>query len=215
MIATAYKHYRIYVTKSSSTSGFTCLNEFELYESVNMNTPNLCIGAITSADSTSNSTTFKASNATDGDQSSAWESSGTMGLGHWLAVELPEPKIIRAIKLNSLKYATEAPGDFKIEGSNNGVVWDTLYTETGNLLPTIERKISLYVSGVSKLDTGERVLRVLVFNWISGQLVKSITPNDNGEWFLHTLSTDDVLVTHIGPVGFEPKTDGPITPYSW
>ena len=70
------------------------------------------------------------------------------------------------------------------------------------------------LGGISKLDTGNPSLRVLLHNWTTGQLVATITPAANGAWNYRPRSTADLLVTHIGPSGYQPRSDGPITPAS-
>lgn len=210
ILGDAYQYYRLFAT-SGTSSGYLSFNEFELYESLDASTPNLCIGATATASSTNGA---KApARAIDGVPSTEWESNSTYP--HWFAVKLVEPKPVRLIKLISTTYTNEAPKDFTIQGSHDGSVWVDLYPETGNTQNLITRRIDLSVSGVSKLDTGQATLRVLIYDWATGNKIATITPSEDGSWFYALKTNADVMVAHLGPVGFEPKIDGPITPYAW
>ena len=72
----------------------------------------------------------------------------------------------------------------------------------------------LSVFGESVLDTGVAANKVFVYNYATGALIAAVTPNiTTGAWRLNLQSTDEVLVTHIGPSGYRPLSDGPITPH--
>ena len=214
MALAAYTRYRIYVTKASAGSkGWTAINEFGLFEDSDHLGPNLCTGAIVTA--SHQNATYVAANAIDGNPSTAWESDNS-ATDKWLAVQLPEAKVVRSFYLSQTAWESETPRDFLIQGSNDGTNWTTLAEfvdfATGNY--TGYTSINLSIGGVSKLDTGNPSLRVLVHNWTTGQLVASITPAADGAWNCHPRSTADLLVTHIGPSGYRPISDGPITPYA-
>ena len=214
MALAAYTRYRIYVTKASAGSkGWTAINEFGLFEDSDHLGPNLCTGAIVTASHQNG--TYVAANAIDGNPSTAWESDGS-ATDKWLAVQLPEAKVVRSFYLSQTIWASETPRNFLIQGSNNGTNWTTLAEfvdfATGNY--TGYTSINLSIGGVSKLDTGNPSLRVLVHNWTTGQLVASIIPAADGAWNYRPRSTADLLVTHIGPSGYRPISDGPITPYA-
>ena len=214
MALAAYTRYRIYVTKASAGSkGWTAINEFGLFEDSDHLGPNLCTGAIVTA--SHQNATYVAANAIDGNPSTAWESDNS-ATDKWLAVQLPEAKVVRSFYLSQTTWASETPRDFLIQGSNDGTNWTTLAEfvdfATGNY--TGYTSINLSIGGVSKLDTGDPSLRVFVHNWTTGQLVASITPAADGAWNYRPRSTADLLVTHIGPSGYRPISDGPITPYA-
>lgn len=213
MALAAYTRYRIYVTKASAGSkGWTAINEFGLFEDSDHLGPNLCTGAIVTA--SHQNATYVAANAIDGNPSTAWESDSS-ATDKWLAVQLPEAKVVRSFYLSQTTWAAETPRDFLIQGSNDGTNWTTLAEfvdfATGNY--SGYTSINLSIGGVSKLDTGDPSLRVLVHNWTTGQLVASIIPAADGAWNYRPRSMADLLVTHIGPSGYRPISDGPITPY--
>ena len=214
MALVAYTNYRIYVTKNASgVKGWTAINEFGLFEDLDHLGPNLCAGAIVTADSANSS--YVAANAIDGNASTAWESSNA-ATDHWLAVQLPTAKVVRSFYLSQTTWAGETPRDFLIQGSNDGTNWTTIAQfvdfTTGAFSGFVTMGLS--VGGVSKLDTGDASLRVLLHNWTTGQLVATVTPAANGAWNYRPRSTAELLVTHIGPSGYQPRSDGPITPYA-
>lgn len=213
MAGTAYNRYRLYITRSRDDLTYFSVEELELYESIDSSTENLSIGA-TATSSSNQSSSFLPKNAIDGKLNTCWESASSAD-PQWLMITLPSAKLVRSFKMKVVTYPGEAPRDFILQGSNDGVNWDNLHVEVGNLELSITRKISISVSGVSKLSTGVRSSYVIVSIWNTGQLVQKITPNSDGSWVCKLSSYDDVLVTHIGPSGYQPKSDGPITPYSW
>ena len=213
MALAAYTRYRIYVTNNAyGTKGYVAINELGLFEDADHLGPNLCTGSVVTASHQNG--TYVAANAIDGNASTVWETDGS-ATDKWLAVQLPEAKVVRSFYLSQTIWAGETPRDFLIQGSNDGTNWTTLAEfvdfATGNY--TGYTSINLSIGGVSKLDTGNPSLRVLVHNWTTGQLVASITPAADGAWNYRPRSTADLLVTHIGPSGYRPISDGPITPY--
>ena len=214
MALVAYTNYRIYVTKAGAgAKGWTAINEFGLFEDLDHLGPNLCAGAIVTADSANSS--YVAANAIDGNASTEWESSNA-ATDHWLAVQLPTAKVVRSFYLSSTTWSTEVPRDFLLQGSNDGSNWTTLaeFVDFATSGYTGYVTLGLSVGGVSKLDTGDASLRVLLHNWTTGQLVATVTPAANGAWNYRPRSTAELLVTHIGPSGYQPRSDGPITPYA-
>lgn len=213
MALAAYTRYRIYVTKNAGgTKGFVAINELGLFEDADHLGPNLCTGSVVTASHQNG--TYVAANAIDGNASTVWETD-VSATDKWLAVQLPEARVVRSFYLSQTTWATETPRDFLIQGSNDGTNWTTLAEfvdfATGNY--SGYTSINLSIGGVSKLDTGDPSLRVLVHNWTTGQLVASIIPAADGAWNYRPHSTADLLVTHIGPSGYRPISDGPITPY--
>lgn len=214
IIPVAYKYYRLYITKSKVNPNYRGLNTFSLYDTVDASTTDLCLGAAATA-SSSYAANTTADKAIDGNPSTYWESAYSDRQPEWLSVELPEAKLVRAFKTSNTSYPAETPSDFILQGSQDGLSWTDLYKEDNNQSEQIFRPLSITVSGVSKISTGERSVAVMVYDWNSGGLIKKIQPNQDGQWSCPLLNYNDVLVTHIGPSGFEPKSDGPITPYSW
>ena len=214
MALAAYTRYRIYVTKNAGgTKGYVAINELGLFEDVDHLGPNLCTGPVVTA--SHQNAPYVAANAIDGNASTVWDTDSS-ATDKWLAVQLPEAKVVRSFYLSQTTWAGETPRDFLIQGSNDGTKWTTVIEfvdfATGNY--TGYTSINLSIGGVSKLDTGNPSLRVLVHNWTTGQLVASIIPAADGAWNYRPRSTADLLVTHIGPSGYRPISDGPITPYA-
>lgn len=213
MIGVAYNRYRLYITKAVGLNNFVIINELELYESANANTVNLSRGAVATSSSLS-SAGYQAKNAIDGKAETFWNSSGSSST-EWITVTLPSPILLRSFRITSTIVEAQIPMDFILQGSNNNIDWTNIYEAVGNTADTIFRKLSFYVSGVSNLDIGVNSSRVIISEWTTGKLIEKVVPKSDGSWSCQTGGDTEVLVTHIGPSGYEPKSDGPITPYSW
>ena len=113
-------------------------------------------------------------------------------------------------------YTNEYPVKFETQGSNNNTNWDKIY-ENDSIPGVIAytRTIASYVGGVSLLTSGQPTQRVVIANWLTGEHIGTVIPDQYGNWFYSTDYGIDVLVTHIGPAGYKPESDGPITPYLW
>ena len=225
MAIVAYRYYRLVLRKNSNTnqsaSIYFSINEFGLYADADHSGPNLCIGATATAQDQYQADVGPG-NAIDGNPTSFWESdalSGGSAGGNtkWLQVDLGVPREVRSLYLSSTAYANEVPVDWDIQASNDSATWVTLIEFRNWTAPGVAKSsyedISLVVGGVSKLDNGQRSSRVLVYDWLTGELLKSIVPESNGSWKYQPRTMRDVLVTHIGPSGYRPISDGPITPY--
>ena len=211
--AIAYKYYRLIATKVVNSTYLT-VNEFKMYEQSNTTSANLSIGAKVTVSSSYASGTAK--NLIDGSDATYWASAlMTAGNPEWFVIELASPKVVRAFEVKCITSPHEAPRDYKFQGSHDSLVWTDLFEEMGNTKGTFAKIFSISVTGVSKLDSGLPSLRVFISDWITGVLLEKITPNNDGTWSYNPPNTNDILVTHIGPSGYEPKSDGPITPYSW
>ena len=216
MALVAYTHYRLYITKNSlGNNGYFAINELGLFEDADSSGVDLCLGAVASASNTNGA--YVAANAIDGVPSTVWETTSASG-DKWFSVQLPSAKAIRSLYLSSTTWGGECPRDFLIQGSNDGTNWTTIVAFNDFVTTTSGfsgyAAFNLSIGGISKLDTGDASLRVLLHNWTTGQLVAAITPKPNGEWNYRPRSTADLLVTHIGPSGYQPRSDGPITPYA-
>ena len=216
-MATAYSQYRLLFTKNSNNDiQYITINEFGLYGDVDHSGANLCLGATASADGVYGSQV--AAYAIDGVPGTYWESA-LAGSTKELKVVLSSAVVVRSLYLSSVSQSSEVPRDFSLQGSNDGSVWEPLISFTGWDKGLVARSaysaIGVKVGGVSKLETDVATTRVLVHDWVSGELIASVTPSLDGAW-VHSLSDfSDVLVTHIGPSGFRPQSDGPITPFVW
>ena len=224
MALTAYSKYRLLVTRTSSTlagsPGYVTVNDFDLWTTAGRSDARL--GATAGA-------TFSASGqyagqppglAFDGNASTYWESDNAVAASRWLRIDLPSAVVVHSFYINSISYPNEIPRDFKLQGSNDGTTWVDLFSVTGWVTtPTVREgqyfAISLTLLGTSVLDTGVAAVRVLVHEWGTGKLITSVTPNPStGAWSCVLSEPGDVLVTHIGPSGYRPISDGPVTPYS-
>lgn len=215
MAAVAYRYYRIYITKSveAGTTAYRTINEFALYDTASGVSTNLSIGSVATA-SSQYTTATAAKFAIDGNAGTYWES-GEEDIPDWLMVTLPVAKIVRSFRVTNTTYPNEAPRDYIFQGSQDKITWVDLYEKADNVQTTFFVPFCISVSGLSKLSTGESSLGVFVHKWDTGELLKKITPNADGSWICPVIDSVNVMVTHIGPSGFEPKCDGPITPQSW
>lgn len=217
MALTAYSNYRLLISKAANgDAGYITVNEFGLYAAADGSGTNLCTGATATAISQYDATTG-AANAIDGNSSTYWESTSASG-DKWLRVQLASASVVRSVYISSTKYPNEVPRDFALQASNDGTTWVTLFNwvdwvTTPGAKSSLER-VDLKIGGSSKLDSGLRSSRVLVYNWATGAFVASIIPATDGTWEFRPANTNELLVTHIGPSGYKPNSDGPITPYS-
>lgn len=217
MALTAYSYYRLVVSKTANGgNGFVAVNEFGLYTAEDHSGTNLVTGATATAISQYNADTG-AAKAIDGGASTYWESTGAAG-DKWLQVQLGSAAVVRSVYISSTAFPNEVPRDFQLQASNDGSTWVTIFSWVDWVTSTVAKssyeKINLKIGGSSKLDSGLRSSKVLVFNWASGAFVTAIIPNIDGSWEYRLANTNDLLVTHIGPSGYRPISDGPITPYS-
>lgn len=219
LAAQAYKYYRL-VFKGSfvSDNKFTSFAELRLFEDLLGEGINLCIGAIATSSGSYEASTI-AQSAIDNNPATYYESENinfAAGTTCWFKVELPEPKVIRSYYLTPSPYPAEFPLKFEIQGSNDNVNWERLY-ENLSVPGTVAytRTIASYVGGVSRLTNGQPTKRVIIYDWVTGQHLLTVTPDSTGNWFASVAYGVDVLVTHIGPAGYRPESDGPITPYYW
>lgn len=220
LVAQAYKYYRLLFKGSFATDNkYASFSEIKLFEGIEGSTENLCNGAIATSKG-QYSDSGKASNAIDGNETTFYESESTNfseGSTTWFMIELPEAKIVRSYYMSpNQSYPAEFPLKFELQGSNNNTNWDTIYEN--NSVPgaiAYTRTIASYVGGISRLTNNNPTQRVLIFNWLNGKHIGTVIPDQYGNWFYSTDYGIDVLVTHIGPAGYKPESDGPITPYLW
>lgn len=224
MALTAYSKYRLLITRTSSTGagspGYVTVNDFDLWTTTDRSDTRL--GATAGA-------TFSASGqyssqapglAFDGNAATYWESDSAAASSRWVRIDLPSAVVVRSFYINSTSYPNEIPRNFKLQGSNDGTTWVDLFAVTDWVTTTIVRAgqyfaINLTLSGTSTLDTGVGSARVLIHKWDTWEFVASVTPNvSTGAWSYRLSEPFDVLVTHIGPSGYRPISDGPITPYA-
>lgn len=220
LVAQAYKYYRLLFKGSfAADNKYASFAELRLFEDYLGEGTNLCIGAIATSKG-QYSDSGKASNAIDGNEATYYESENTDfsgGSTTWFMIELPEAKIVRSYYISpNQSFPAEFPVNFILQGSNDKNIWTSIFENlsvTGTIAYT--RTIASYVGGISRLTNGQPTQRILITNWLTGAYISSATPDLSGNWFASIPYGTDVLVTHIGPAGYKPESDGPITPYLW
>lgn len=106
-----------------------------------------------------------------------------------------------------------------VEWSDDGIYW---YKE-GYIAPLIAQQDISYktvpvlydlyqIKGTTLQDNGVVSRFVLVHDWGTGNFITKIKPFSDGTWEYKSRNGNAVLVTHVGAAGFEPKSDGAITP---
>lgn len=215
MALKAYSDYRIHVTSSSAApNNYVSINEIALYEQADHSGSNILVGSTVTASGSYNSSTLP-SNAIDGNPTTYWESQA--GLPAWIRFKLQSQKTVRSVYISSTAYPNEVPRNFTLQATNdNGTTWKTLYTwvdwVTQPGAKSDYTNISVALIGVSLLDNGLPTSRVVFHKWDSMQLMGSVVPDNDGSYEYRPSVTGDVLITHTGPSGFRPLSDGPVTP---
>ncbi|SEF28517.1 discoidin domain-containing protein [Variovorax sp. NFACC27] len=216
-MATAFKFYRLKFTKNSSGDlRYYCVAEWAMFEAADASGLDVMRSGTMSANGVYES--FVPANANDGNAATYWESDNrvTAGTPSMLSVELPAAVVVRSMRLVSTAQPLEYPRDFELQGSNDGSAWTTIVAFVDFMVsggPTTKTSaIWTQVRGTSRLEGGVAASRVLIQNWSTGALLASLTPAANGTWSWPAPSLDQVLVTHLGPSGYRPIADGPITP---
>lgn len=212
-MATAYRYYKLVFSKNSNNDNrYYTVNEWELYEQVDATGTNLCIGATASA--SGNYDSQVASLAIDGNPTTYWESS-LDGAPTWLKVDLGAEHVARSMVIKSTTHTNERPKDFVLQGSNDNSTWTVIGTYTGaDAFITTSGVFTLNfgVKGTSVLDDGTPSTKVWVHAWGTGALLGSAVPEGDGSYRFSATIAADVLITHVGPAGYRPVSDGPVTP---
>ena len=210
-MATAYRYYRLVFSKNSAWDNrYYTVNEWELYNQ--RGGTNLCIGATASASGAYESQVARL--AIDGIPSKYWESS-LEGAPSWLKVDLGAEHIVRSMVIKSTTHPNEIPSDFTLQGSNDDSTWTVIETYTGAdafIATSGVFSLNFGVKGTSLLDDGTPSTKVWVYAWDTGALLGSATPKGDGSYRFSVEISADVLITHVGPAGYRPVSDGPITP---
>lgn len=212
-MATAYRYYKLVFSKNGNNDNrYYTVNEWELYEQVGATGTNLCIGATASA--SGNYGSQVASLAIDGNPTTYWESA-LDGAPSWLKVDLGAEHVARSMVIKSTTYPNEIPKDFVLQGSNDNSTWTVIetYAGAGAFIATSRVFVLKFgVKGTSLLDDGTPSTKVWVHAWGTGALLGSAVPEGDGSYRFSTTTTADVLITHVGPAGYRPVSDGPVTP---
>ena len=212
-MATAYRYYRLVFSKNSANDNrYYTINEWGLYNQPGGVGTNLCIGATASASGASGSQS--ANLAIDGSPTTFWESS-LEGAPSWLKVDLGAEHTARSMVIKSTAQPNEIPRDFTLQGSNDNSTWTVIEAYAGAdafIATSGVFALKFGVKGTSLLDDGTPSTKVWVHTWDTGALLGSATPKGDGSYRFPVVISADVLITHVGPAGYRPVSDGPITP---
>ena len=212
-MATAYRYYRLVFSMNSvGDNRYYTVNEWELYNQPGGVGTNLCIGATASASGSYESQVARL--VIDGDPLTFWESS-LEGAPSWLQVDLGAEHVVRSMVIKSTTFSKERPRDFTLQGSNDDSTWTVIETYTGAdafIATSGVFPLNFGVKGTSLLDDGTPSTKVWVYAWDTGALLGSATPKGDGSYRFSVEISADVLITHVGPAGYRPVSDGPITP---
>lgn len=212
-MATAYQYYRLVFSKNSANNNsYYTVNEWALYEQGGATGTNLCIGATASA--SGNYGTQSASLAIDGVPTTYWESS-INGAPTWLKVDLGAGHVVRSMVIKSTAHAVEIPRNFTLQGSNDNSTWTVIETYEGAdafIATSGVFAMNFGVKGTSLLDDGTPSTKVWVHAWDTGALLGGAVPESDGSYHVLSPISGGVLITHVGPAGYRPVSDGPVTP---
>ena len=218
MALTAYSKYRLYFTRTSTSPAnlpyYGVVNSFHGFSAGDGSGSNLLTGGTASASSTYSFNT--ADKAFDANDTTYWEAGNASDAFQWVLMDLASPVTIRNFYISS-QAASEVPRDFKIQGSNDGTNWTDIVVVvdwvTSSMAKTGSWRIDLLLSGTSLLDTGGGASKVFAHKYSDGELVGVATPHaSTGVWSVKPQFAGEVLITHIGPTGYRPMADGPVTP---
>lgn len=206
----SYRYYRFLFRNAT----YTTINEIGLYAANDGTGTNLLTGSTATA---SGSYPGKSpGNAIDGNTATYWESS-TNTTNQWISFDLGTAQSVKSFKTTSTTYPNEVPRDFDFQVSNDGSTWKTIgafvFGTIGVTQTNKVQALDLYIGGSSTITGGTASQKVFIYNYSTGAFIGSIVPFTGGayEWRFEASGTD-VLVTHIGPSGYRPTSDGPITP---
>jgi Dolichyl-phosphate-mannose-protein mannosyltransferase/F5/8 type C domain len=118
--------------------------------------------------------------ALDGDRRTAWTTGRSQRVEDWFRVDLPGPQTIRAVRLWT-GDRTAWPRGLAVEGSVDGVTWQSLATDVSTQGPHRWGGIALLRDGVEavRLDFGPATLSALRVR---------LTRDDRDEWSINELS---------------------------
>lgn len=213
----AYNRFRVQFRRNpSGTTGYITVNEIRLHPNADGTGANLLTGATATASSYYNSST-PPENAIDGNPSTYWASGNTpdfTATPPTLSFQLGSPVVAKSIAIVSSAYPNERPIAFTVQGSNDGVYWEDIYTTAtwpdvnG---PTIAELKAYMLAGTSLLDDGQPCRLVVISDWATGATLTTAVPAVDGSWRRAFTTEALAFVSHLGPTGFLPVCDGPVT----
>ena len=206
-------------TIQTPASGYVVIEYFKV--SATAGGASIFTGGTASASSEFNPS-YPASNAFTND-ASFWNSAAA-GVPGWLQYDLGSGNAAVGRFLDLRPYTSNraySPKLLRLQGSNDGSTWDDLlsidiqgYTSSDRwylTTDTLRIPFGYIVSGNGTHSDTTAVQRVFINDWTTGALIDSVVPDSAGHW-QSTLPTSDVLVTQIGDSGYQPISDGPVTP---
>lgn len=208
-----YKFLKFLWSKNAEGQNrYFTVNELGLFLSVDGTGDNLCSNAIATSSGQYNAQTGP-EKAIDGLNNTYYESNESINHPNkHLTIELDQPAAVRSFRILSIQYTNERPVAFTVLGSIDGESWDVIYiTEAFNKHNFQPQRVLFGIKGFSKLENNQPSSMVLIYSWGTKELIAKLTPNALTFNWLYTLE-EEVLVTHIGPAGFRPISDGPISP---
>lgn len=198
------------------TSGYITINEIRLHPNADGTGTNLLTGATATASSTYSESTGPG-NAIDGNLATYWKSANTADFAATpptLSFQLGSSVVAKSIAIVSSSHPKERPIAFTVQGSNDGVYWEDIYTTATwpNVDgPTVAQLKSYFLAGTSLLDDGQACRLIVVGDWATGATITTVVPKVDGSWKRAFTTQVVALVNHLGPIGFLPLCDGPVT----
>lgn len=235
MAGMTWRYFRLYITRTESPStpgtATTDVAMESLVLSATSGGAQLMTGGTASA-STLYSGAYPASygftSATD-----YWYSQAGLAPPHWLKYDLgagntATPRFLKMTPYSPASiggYHPYFPVNFELQGSDNDSTWTTLaaftdlrwvpgsrwYAGNGTTL-VLNIPIGHRVAGNSTHSDGDPTRAVVAFDWATGAWIETMTPDDAGDFSSNFVGPDDVGLLHMGDSGYQPVTDGPITP---
>lgn len=214
----AHRYWRIYV--KNTTNAQIALGQIELRSSAggaDLTTPSTPVTA-SAAPSQGTLASLVNNSASSGFFRSPYFTSG--GPDYWIAFDLGAPQEVTEIAI------TPYSGNYgmvkiAVQGSDDGTTWPVFSQDIPDisgwsyLVPKVFTVSVVYVGGNAVLDDGTAASKVLVALWNSPYTVLSTpTPDVHGDWTIGVPKNTLVMVTVIGPDGYQPICNGPITAVS-
>lgn len=207
------RYWRINITAEQNSS-YCTIGEIYFYD---ITGADLTVGG-TASSSPAYQGVYVAANAFDKSVTTKWI--GAPPDPHFIAYDFGKVVAARSVKIvypSGYSTTSEAPKNYTIECSQDGVNWAVVATVTNDapwsygesrIIPLGAYK----VSGTAKLDNGSRASMVYVFNWSTGVAIGSTVPATDGTFSVSVPYTDVVAITVVGPAGYQPVTHGPVQP---
>lgn len=220
-MAALYNAFRFtFGSRLGGGDGFIALTEIKLMNDNSANGVQLLKGG-TATSKTYFGPGYEASLAFDGVTSTRWASSGGTP-PEWIVYTLPsaivKPKYLYLMLNNQSE--SNGPAELLLEGSSDGgVTWNYLYSAS-NFATAAQLTSGIVLStdavglrGYALDSSGLPANRVLIYNWNTGALVKSVTPKQDGTWvyIANPGETYKLMAVATNNVGARPQAHGPLS----